>query len=116
VAGESLKTPRASSLPTLLVVGGSAGFVERCRRLASNHRVFVKDSDVASAPTSATRARPRVILVAHEIYVRDPLELDALARDVQATLVRIADESVDDDELEGAIAEAGARRPRQPLS
>ncbi len=50
--------------------------------------------------------------MAHQVYAADPLEFDALARDVCAHLVRFESEDIDGAELDAALSEGLAAGDR----
>lgn len=80
---------------TVVVIGGPEELLEAVRRvttLATNAAVVA--SDIATAATSVARARPFAIVVSDEIYGFDAGEFDALARDVQATLITLPTDGV----------------------
>ena len=103
---DKLKTPKPVMLPSILVIGASAPFIERCRRSAVPLRAFIKHAGVRGSATEAARSRPRVLLMAHQTYATNPVEFDALARDVCAHLVRVESEDIDDAELDAAVSDA----------
>ncbi|MET0386350.1 MAG: hypothetical protein ABW321_10350 [Polyangiales bacterium] len=79
----------------VVVVGGPETLVEATRRATSvvTHATVVT-ADIATAATQVARARPFAVVVSDEIYAFDAAEFDALARDVQATLIALPTEGV----------------------
>jgi len=63
----------------------------------------------------AARCHPLALVVTHDLYAFDPLVFDALAREVEAKLIRIASEDVDTDDL-ASMFSALAIEARQPRS
>ena len=72
---DKLKTRKPVMLPSILVIGASTPFVERCRRSAVPLRAFIKHADVRGA-------RRRRLVPARASYATNCVEFDALARDV----------------------------------
>ena len=79
-----------TSVLTVVVVGGPDELVEATRRATAivTHASVVV-ADLPTAATQVARARPFAIVVSDEIYAFDAAEFDALARDVQATLIAL---------------------------
>jgi hypothetical protein len=75
--------------------------------------VTLRECGFMTAPTVAAERRPLAILLPMDIYAFDPSAFDALARDVQASLVRV-DEDIPAGQLEllltAAVEDAAARR------
>ena len=80
---------------TVLVIGGPDPLVEATRRaaaLVTNAAVIT--AAVATAATRVANARPFAIVVSDELYGFDASEFDALARDVQASLIALPTDGV----------------------
>jgi hypothetical protein len=74
----------------VVVIGGPEELVEATRRvvaLVSNAAVIT--AEVATAATRVAHTRPFAIVVSDELYGFDAAEFDALARDVQASLIAL---------------------------
>jgi len=99
------------------VVGGTTRLVELCAEAAAMAAAArVKDCTVSAAATMATKWLPLAIVLTQATYDHDPEELEALARDIRARLVKLPDESVAPEVLQAmlltAVAEAERLRRR----
>jgi len=112
-------TSKPIHIPTVLAVGCSDALLARCWDALSSLGVMVRDCEPALAATLAAARQPLAIVVSTEVYDADPEELEALARDVRATLLRI-DEGASGRELSetlvGAVRAASRRRSVRPSS
>lgn len=101
-------------MPTVVVVGCSPSMNLRCWTIASGLGAIVVEAPIAEVTNVAARTRPLAIVIAEALFEFDPIELEALARDVRSSLVVLADEDLSDDELTGkvlaAISESKRRR------
>jgi hypothetical protein len=80
---------------SVVVIGGPDPLVEAVRRVtALVTNAAVVTAEIATAATMVARARPFAIVVSDEIYCFDSSEFDALARDVQATLIALPADGV----------------------
>jgi len=99
--------------PTVLAVSCPPELVARCAGALLTIGVGLKECGFVSAATVAAERRPLAIVIVKDIYLFDPDAFDALARDVQASLVRV-DEDIAGPTLElllaAAIEDAAARR------
>lgn len=119
-SGDSTLT--AFAAPTVLAIACPPEVIERLRRALEGIGVGLKECGFVAAPTEAARRRPLALVMLEDVYAFDPEELDALARDVNASLVRI-EESTNEAMLElllnAAIESAAARRnellPLEPI-
>lgn len=119
-SGDSTLT--AFAAPTVLAIACPPEVVERLRRALEGIGVGLKECGFVAAPTEAARRRPLALVMLEDVYAFDPEELDLLARDVNASLVRI-EESTNEGMLElllnAAIESAAARRnellPLEPI-
>jgi len=96
-------TARPVHLPTVLAVGCSDALLARCWDAIGPLGVMVRDCGVRGLATLAATRQPLAIVIPRALYARDADELEALARDVRATLVRV-DEHADDRELEATLS------------
>jgi hypothetical protein len=80
---------------SVVVIGGPDPLVEAVRRVtALVTNAAVVTTEIATAATTVARSRPFAIIVSDEIYGFDATEFDALARDVQATLIALPADGV----------------------
>ena len=80
---------------SVVVIGGPDPLVEAVRRVtALVTNAAVVTTEIATAATTVARSRPFAIIVSDEIYCFDATEFDALARDVQATLIALPADGV----------------------
>ncbi|MCC6551547.1 MAG: hypothetical protein IT372_00820, partial [Polyangiaceae bacterium] len=82
----------------------------RCLVAATRSGVLVHRCELQAAATFAAEKRPVAIVLSNAVYSLDPVEIDALARDVHATLLKV-DEEVTERELEAMFS--GALRERE---
>ena len=79
----------------VIVIGGPDELVEATRRAAALvTNAAVVTADVATAATKVANTRPFAIVVSDELYSFDAAEFDALARDVQASLIALPSDGV----------------------
>jgi hypothetical protein len=106
-------TVAALTAPSVLAIACTPELVARCREALEGIGVGLRECSFVEAPTVAAERRPLAIVMLEDLYAFDPEELDALARDVQASLVRV-DEDASVAMLEllltAAIDAAAARR------
>jgi hypothetical protein len=88
----------------IVVVGGPEGLVEAARRSIGKIAVArIVPTDVAGAATQVASARPFAIVISEEIYGFDSDEFDALARDVQASVIPIRTDGVSQRQLQDKL-------------
>ena len=75
--------------PTVLAVSCPPELVARCAGALLTIGIGLKECGFVSAATVAAERRPLAIVIVKDIYLFDPDAFDALARDVQASLVRV---------------------------
>jgi hypothetical protein len=91
--------PKPSSV--VVVVGGPADLVAAVRQAAGVAAAArVETADLSNAATVAATHRPFAIVMSEDMYSFDAAEFDALARDVNATLIRIETDSATRAKLE----------------
>jgi len=79
----------------IVVVGGPEALISATRQIVSIiGNVMVVTADVKAAATQVARLRPTAIVMSEEVYAFDAAEFDALARDVQATLISLPTDGV----------------------
>jgi hypothetical protein len=80
--------PRPSSV--VVVIGGPADLVAAVRLAAGVAAAArVETAELATAATVIATNRPFAVVVSEDMYAFDASEFDALARDVNAALIRI---------------------------
>ena len=82
-------TEKPVHIPTVLAVGCSDALLARCWAALAQMGVMVRDCDLALLPTLVASRLPLAIVMPEHVYARDPVEIDALARDVRAMLVKV---------------------------
>jgi hypothetical protein len=105
-------TSKPVHIPTVLAVGCSDALLARCWDCLAGLGVMVRDCDPARAATLAAARRPLLIVVARDVYDRDLVDLEELARDVHAALLPV-DDDLDDSALALALVAAVRRSPRR---
>ncbi|MFT3765771.1 MAG: hypothetical protein QM820_09670 [Minicystis sp.] len=112
-------TAKPVNIPTVIAAGCSDVLLARCWNALAGLAVMVRDCDLGALPTLAAARQPLAIVVPSAIYAADPEELDALARDVRATLIE-ADERSGARDLESTLSlvvrAALRRREDRPIS
>lgn len=101
-------------LDVVVVVGGPASLVEATRqaaRLVANARVEV--AELGEAVNVVASCRPFAIVMNEDIYAFDSGEFEALARDVNATLIRVDPTDMDVTRLERALTPKLGRAHRR---
>ncbi len=120
-----MKTPGDATMaamraPLVLAIACPPDLVSRCREALEGLGVGLREGSIVEAPTVVADRRPLAIVMLEDLYAFDPEELDALARDVQASLVRVEEDvsaAILELFLTGAIEAAAARRgERLPAS
>jgi hypothetical protein len=80
--------PKPSSV--VVVVGGPAELVAAVRQAAGVLAAArVETAELANAATIAATHRPFAIVMSEDVYAFDAAEFEALARDVNAALIRV---------------------------
>ena len=91
--------PKPSSV--VVVVGGPADLVAAVRQAAGVAAAArVETADLANAATVAATHRPFAIVMSEDMYAFDSAEFEALARDVNAALIRVETDSATRAKLE----------------
>ncbi|MFT3775123.1 MAG: hypothetical protein QM820_57990 [Minicystis sp.] len=102
--------------PTVLTIGCSTELQQRCADALAAIGAVLKHGELPQAPTLVAERRPLAIVLPQALYDFDPLEFDALARDVSASLLRVDDDmptAMLELLLGAAIDAAIARRQKQ---
>lgn len=77
---------------TVLLVGGSDRLAVWCDdAAAAASGAMLERCEVKTAASAATQIRPFAIIIPEDLYEFDSGEFDALARDVQASLVVVSE-------------------------
>ncbi len=82
-------TEKPVHIPTVLAVGCSDALLARCWTALAHMGVMVRDCELAFLPTLVASRMPLAIVMPEHVHARDPIEIDALARDVRAMLVKV---------------------------
>jgi hypothetical protein len=107
-------TEKPVHIPTVLAVGCSDALLARCWSALAHMGVMVRDCDLALLPTLVASRMPLAIVMPEQVYARDPVELDALARDVRAMLVKVhAEATVGEIEAVVGVAIRSTTRRRE---
>jgi hypothetical protein len=111
-----MSTPTAIPQPldVVVVVGGPRSLVEAAReaaRLVANARIEV--AELGEAVNVVASCRPFAIVMNEDIYAFDSVEFEALARDVNATLIRVDGAEMDAVKLARALTPKLGRAHRR---
>jgi len=112
------KTLTAVRAPTVITIGCSTDLNDRCARALLSTGVSFKDCEMSNAATLVAARVPLVIVLVEDLYLFDPEEFDALARDVRASLLRV-EEDIAEAKLElllHAAIDAAIDRRKQALA
>ncbi len=93
-------------IPTVLTVGFTQAFVERCRRAVARLGVVIEPTQLNNFTTTAARCRPLVMVVLSDVYEFDPSEFELLVRDVGSVSLVIENEDLAYQALERRLTEA----------
>jgi hypothetical protein len=85
-------TLTAVPVPTVITIGCSPDFNGRCARALTSTGLSFKDCEMANAATLVAARQPLVIVLVEDLYLFDPDEFDALARDVRASILRVEED------------------------
>ncbi len=100
----SRPTAIPSPVATVVVVGGPPELIEATRQAAGiAASAKVETAELANAATVVATIRPFAIVMSEDVYAFDAAEFDALARDVNATLLKIESGSSDSAKLERVL-------------
>lgn len=111
-------TLTAVTPPTVLTIGCPPEIQERCARALGSFASILRHCELAQAPNVVAMRRPLAIVIPQVVYDFDPQEIDALARDVGASLLRVEDDMPEEllEMLLGAAIDAAiARREKQGI-
>jgi len=94
--------PRATSV--VVVIGGPTELVAATRRAAGVAAAArVETAELATAATVIATHRPFAVVVSEDMFAFDAAEFNALARDVNAMLIRIDTAGATREKLERAL-------------
>ncbi len=99
-------TARVHPAPIVLAIACPHDLVIRLREAAIAAQSLVVEATVDNVATLAAQTRPLVMVLLEDVYSFDGKAFDALAADVRAKLVRLADDAVTQTELESALIAA----------
>ena len=102
----SMAGPTAVPQPSaiVVVVGGPRELIDATRQAAGIAAAArVETAELATAATVVATHRPFAIVMSEDVYAFDSAEFDALARDVNATLLKIPLDGRDATKLERAL-------------
>src|SRR5262245_15770890 len=101
-------------LAMVVVVGGPRELVEATRQAAGVAAAAkVETAELSNAATVVASYRPFAIVMSEDVYEFDAAEFDALARDVNATLLKIDLNGMDANKLERTLMPKIGRAHRQ---
>jgi hypothetical protein len=110
----SAPTAIPSSGSTVVVVGGPKALVDATRQAAGIAAAAkVETAELANAATIVASVRPFAIVMSEDVYAFDAAEFDALARDVNATLLKVAMTDLDPAKLERTLTPRLGRAHRR---
>ena len=113
MARREAKTVPVHELPTVLVVGCSREFGQRCREAAAKAGAIVRAVEVEMAAAMAGTCHPLAIVILGGVYDAAQANYDELARTNLSNVVRVADEQIAQEELEPAVLTAIAATRQQ---
>lgn len=82
----------ALAAPTVLTIGCSPEIVRRCTQALEGIGLALHTCDFLNMATAVAERRPLAMVLVEDLYAFDPEEFDALARDVQSSLVRVEED------------------------
>ena len=104
--------PQATAI--VVVVGGPRELVEAARQAAGIAAAAkIETAELSNAATVVATYRPFAIVMSEDVYAFDAVEFDALARDVNATLLKIDTQSTDPSKFERILMPKIGRAHRQ---
>jgi hypothetical protein len=107
--------PQAAAI--VVVVGGPRELVEATRQAAGIAAAArIETAELSNAATVVATFRPFAIVMSEDVYAFDAAEFDALARDVNATLLKIDTQGTDPGKFERILMPKIGRAHRQRRS
>jgi hypothetical protein len=101
-----MSSPTTIPKPTaiVVVVGGPADLITATRQAAGMVAAArLETAEIGNAATVAATHRPFAIVMSEDVYAFDSTEFDALARDVNAVLIRIDTDNATKAKLERTL-------------
>lgn len=99
---------------TVVVVGGPRELIEATRQAAGIAAAArIETAELSNAATVVATCRPFAIVMSEDVYAFDAAEFDALARDVNATLLKIDTQGTDPSKFERILMPKIGRAHRQ---
>lgn len=111
---ERVLTPGGTSVPVVAIVGCSPEVVARCREVARELLVLVLDCTLENLQSSASSARPCLILVQKSVADSAAATLRAVAAQCDARVLTVLDELPSREAIEAVLSKAirdGEPRP-----
>lgn len=88
----------------MVVVGGPRELIDATRLSAGVAAAAkIETAEIGNAATVIATSRPFAIVMSEDVYAFDPVEFDSLARDVRATLFKIAVGGIEVSKLERTL-------------
>jgi hypothetical protein len=113
--GMSMPTAMPPAGSVVVVVGGPRELIEATRQAAGvAASARVETAELGTAATVVATHRPFAIVISEDVYTFDAAEFDALARDVNASLLKIKVDGADRDKLERTLMPRIGRAHRRP--
>lgn len=104
--------PQAVSI--VVVVGGPRELIDAARQAAGIAAAAkIETAELSNAATVVATHRPFAIVMSEDVYAFDAAEFDALARDVNATLLKVDTQGMDAVKLERTLMPKLGRAHRQ---
>jgi hypothetical protein len=115
VRDNEVPTLRQFKIPVVLVIGGSEELLGEISNIAVSAQVLVSECGAQEATDTATQMLPLVLIMEEDVYKADSNNLEALARDVRAKIMRVGagphQAEILAAELQKLMAEAEEQRP-----
>jgi hypothetical protein len=103
-----------SAAATVVVVGGPRELIEATRQAAGIAAAArIETAELSNAATVVATCRPFAIVMSEDVYAFDAAEFDALARDVNAALLKIDTQGTDPSKFERILMPKIGRAHRQ---
>jgi hypothetical protein len=100
------KTVPVHELPTVLVLGCTREFVDRCRESAAKTGAIVRATELAGAETMAATCHPLAIVLTARSYQAERVRFDDLAETSESKLVQVPAEDLPQADLERMVVTA----------
>jgi hypothetical protein len=115
LARMSMPTAMPPAGSVVVVVGGPRELIDATRQAAGVAAAArVETAELGTAATIVATHRPFAIVISEDVYGFDAAEFDALARDVNATLLKIKVDGADREKLERTLMPRLGRAHRRP--